>query len=84
MLQSICKKLIEADGVHYEWMSGLLLLHALSSKEFEKQIDSLHPGIKKFWSLVYCELDPINFNKIIPSDYRYYFQNIIQQNFYIL
>ena len=74
MLQSVCKTLIEADGMHYEWMSGLLLLHVLSSKEFEKQLeqsDSLRPAMKKFWTVVYCGLDPNTFSKRIPSNYRY-------------
>ena len=65
--------LMVADGLHYEWMSGLLLLHALSSKEFEKQLeqsDSQRPGQKRFWTVVYCGLDPIKFSKKIPFDYR--------------
>ena len=73
-LQSVCKILMEANGMHYEWMGGLLLLHALSKKEFEKQLeqsDSLRPGQRKFWTVVYCDLDPIKFSRKIPSDYRY-------------
>ena len=71
ILTDFCTTLINADGMHYEWMKGLLLLHAVKHENFSELIPPGAPNDGKFWNVVYGGLHPTEFNKRVPPDFRY-------------
>ena len=70
ILTDFCTTLIETDGLHYEWMKGLLLLHAVKHENFSDLIPPCAPTDYKFWNVVYGGLDPTEFNMRVPHDFR--------------
>ena len=71
ILTDLCTALINAEGMHYEWMKGLLLLHAVKHENFSQDFFPCgSPNDMKFWSEVYGGLNLAEFNSRVSHDYR--------------